>query len=150
MRRPWLKVLLAASLCLNAGFLSAFLISKVHHRREHGIPGLQLSPQVKSEFDANFAAFRERMASLHADLKTEKGKLLEIIASDNPSPEAIKAQEEKVLAANARISEAVTEHLLKQKRLLSPQEQRTFFDHISRVSQESDHRSTPPKEETHP
>ena len=48
-----------------------------------------------------------------------------------------------MIAVNARILEAFTDHLMNQKRLLTPEEQRLFFDHIRRRSQDSGRRPNP-------
>ena len=150
MRRTGWKVLLVASLCLNVGFVSSLVIHKVHHRRDRGPAALKLPPQVQAQVDANDASFRERLAALHAELHDERAKLVALVAAGDPSPEAIRAQQERVLAANDRIVTAFTEHLLNQKRLLTPQEQRLFFEHIQSHRPREERRGATPKEEKRP
>jgi hypothetical protein len=145
MRRLGWKILLVASLCLNAGFLSALVVHKFHHHRDHGMPDLKLSPAVQAQLDANYAAFRTRLATLHGDLHAERAKLVALLATQDPPPGAIEAQQGRILAANDRIVQAFTEHMLNQKRLLSPAEQRLFFDHIQRRDSETGHRAPSPK-----
>ncbi len=131
MRRIWRNALLLASLCLNLGFLSMFAIHFVrHHHQQRGLPDLQMSSQAKSQFDANFAVFRGRMDGLDKELHAERAKLMELLASENPAPEAIHAQQEKITAVNNRILLTLTEHLLNQKRLLQPSQQRKFFEFV--------------------
>lgn len=141
MRRLWLKILLAVSLCLNLGFLGAFGVKFVQHRRVHGMSELKLSPSTEAQMEANFRAFRERLGTLSRDLKTERLAMLDLLASDSPSPQAISAQQGKVLAATERMLQLTDDHLLVQKNILSPQQQRLFFDHIRRRIQDSDRRS---------
>jgi Spy/CpxP family protein refolding chaperone len=145
MRRLAWRILLVASLCLNAGFFSAFVVHKIHRHRDHGMPDMKLSPPVQAQMDANFAAFRARLAVLHGELHAERAKLVALLAAQDPPPEAIEAQQEKVLAANDRIVRTFTQHMLNQKRLLSPAEQRIFFDHIQHRNPESDRRAPSPK-----
>ncbi len=141
MRHLWLKILLAVSLCLNLGFLGASGFKALQHRRVHGMSELKLTPEVDAKMDANFKAFRERLGSLNKDLRTERLAMLDLLASENPSPQAISAQQAKVMAATERMLQLTDDHLLDQKKLLSPEQQRLFFDHIRRRVQDSDRRS---------
>ena len=150
MRRLGWKTLLVISLCLNAGFFSAFVMHTIHRHRDRGVPDLKLSPPVQAQIDANYAAFRARLATLNGELHAERAKLVALLAAQNPAPEAIKAQQERILAANDRIVQAFTEHMLNQKRLLSPGEQRLFFDHIQNRKPHEGRSEEPSKEEKHP
>jgi Spy/CpxP family protein refolding chaperone len=141
MRRLWVKVLFVVSLCLNAGFLAAMGVHAVQHRRGHGMQDLQLTAQAKAQMETNFKAFRERAGAMDADLRAERLKMLDLLASDNPAPEAITAQEGRVAAATERMLKLTDEHLLDQKKLLNAQQQRLFFDHIRRRIQDPDKRS---------
>ncbi|MEW6363862.1 MAG: hypothetical protein AB1714_04400 [Acidobacteriota bacterium] len=140
MRRIWRNALLIASLCLNVGFLSAFIIHIVWRSHTHSRPDFDPPAQAKDQFDANFSTFRDSMASLNEELGTEKARLVDILASPNPSQEAVQAQQDKITAVNARITKAFAEHLLRQKRLLTPEEQRQFFDFIRSRTRGRDHR----------
>jgi hypothetical protein len=91
---------------------------------------LHLTPQAKAQVDANFKTFREKLGSLNADLRAERLKMLDLLASENPSPESVAAQQAKVVAATERVLQATDDHLMVQKRLLNAQQQRLFFDHI--------------------
>jgi Spy/CpxP family protein refolding chaperone len=141
MRHLWVKILIVVSLCLNAGFLSAMGVHWFQHRRGHGMQDLQLTAQAKSQMEANFKAFRERVGAMDTDLRAERLKMLDLLASDNPTPEAIAAQQAKVIAATERMLQVTDEHLLDQKKLLNAQQQRLFFDHIRRRIQDPDKRS---------
>ena len=141
MRRLWVKILLAASLCLNAGFLGALGVHVLQHRRSHDMSELKLSPQAKADMDANFKAFRERLSPLSSDLRAERLRMLDVLASESPSPDAVAAQQAKILAATERMLQATDDHLLVQKKLLTPEQQRLFFDHIRSRIQDGDRRS---------
>jgi Spy/CpxP family protein refolding chaperone len=141
MRRLWLRILFAASLCLNAGFLAALGVQALQHRRGHDMSELHLTPQAKAQVDANFKTFREKLGPLNADLRAERLKMLSVLASENPSPEAVAAQQAKVVAATERMLQLTDDHLLVQKKLLNLEQQRLFFDHIRRRIQDTDRRS---------
>ena len=133
MRRSWLAVALVVSLCLNAGFLGAWAIRSLRHHHRVDLPSeLGLSGPVRTQFEANFSDLKRRLSVLHNELGRERGKMLDILASENPSTETIQAQQSTVLSVQSRIQELVTADLLKQKALLTPQQQKRFFDHLRR------------------
>ena len=141
MRSLWLKILLAVSLCMNVGFLVPFGMKAIQHRHSHGMSELKLSTEAQAKLDANFKAFRERLGSMNTDLQLERLKMLDLLASDNPSPEAISAQQARVMAATERMLQVTDDHLLVQKKILTPEQQRLFFDHIRRRIQDPGKRS---------
>jgi hypothetical protein len=102
---------------------------------------LRLAPQVKAQVDANFRAFRDRLETLNADLRAERLKMLDLLASESPSPEALAAQQARVLGATERMLEVMHDHLLVQKKLLSAEQQSLFFDHIRKRIQDPGKRS---------
>jgi len=141
MSKIWRNGLLAASLCLNVGFLSALGVHVFQHRRPSGMPDLNLSPEAKDKLDSNFRAFKDRLGGLNAQVLTERVRMLDLLASQDPSPEAIRAQQERITGLTGQILQATSEHLLVQKSLLSPEQQRIFFDHIRHRIQDADRRS---------
>lgn len=141
MRHLWLRILLVVSLCLNAGVLVNMGVHWVQHRKGHGMQDLQLSEAARAQVEANFKAFRNRVATMNKDLRDERVKMLDLLASDSTSPDAVAAQEAKVLAATQAMLKVTDEHLLDQKKILTSQQQRLFFDHIRRRIQDSDKRS---------
>ena len=133
MRRSWIVAALVVSLCLNAGFLSAWAIRDMRHRHRVDLPSeLGLSGPVRTQFEANFSDLKRRLSGLHEELGRERGKMLDILSSENPSTEAIQTQQAAVLSVQSRIQALVTADLLKQKALLTPQQQKRFFDHLRR------------------
>jgi hypothetical protein len=141
MRHLWVKILLVVSLCLNAGFLAALGVHAIQHRRGHGMQDLQLSPQAKAQMESNFKTFREHVGAVDTELRVERLKMLDLLASDNPTPEAVAAQQAKIVSATERMLQVTDEHLLDQKKLLNAQQQHLFFDHIRRRIQDPDKRS---------
>ncbi len=138
MRRMWWKVLLAASLCLNVGFLAAYGSHYLPHGHRKGMSDLNLSPEVQAKMEANFKSFRERLGKLDDQLRAERAAMLDLLASDGPSSEAVKAQQGKILALTDQILQTTDDHLLDQKRILTPAQQKLFFDHIRRRVQDPD------------
>ena len=59
---------------------------------------------------------------------------------DGPTIQAA-AQQARVIAATERMLQVTDDHLLVQKKILTPEQQRLFFDHIRRRIQDTDKRS---------
>jgi len=147
MRRTWLRILLAASLCLNGGFIAAVVVHRTWHASGRSQPDLKLAPATKAKLDQSEAAFWGKMGSLHDELFKERSEMLDVLASPAPTPEAVTAQQAKVLDVNARILQTVTEHVLSVKSILTPEEQGRFFEFIRRRNTEATHRPRHPNEE---
>ncbi len=150
IRRHVWKLLLALSLCLNVGFVTAMLLPSIRHELHKPLPDqLGLKGAVKSRFEANFAAFKKEVGPLFEQLRTERLNMLDLLASPNPTPEAIRAQEAVIQSVNAKIQEATVRHFLNQKKLLTPAQQQQFFDHLSRWLGNGRHRKRNPFKEKH-
>lgn len=142
MRRTWWNALLVVSLCLNAGFLVHVGLRVAQNRPQHGMAAdLRLSPEAGAQMEARFKSFKDRLGPLETELRAERLTMLTLLASDNPSPEAILAQQKRMMSLIERIVLTTDNHFLDQKRNLTPEQQRIFFDHLGRRLQESDRRS---------
>lgn len=150
IRRHGWKLLLALSLCLNVGFVTAMLLPSIRHELHKPLPDqLGLKGEVKTRFEANFAAFRQEVGPLFDQLRAERLNMLDLLASTNPTPQAIQAQEAVIQSVNAKIQEATVRHFLNQKKLLTPAQQKQFFDHLSRWMGNDRHRRRNPFKEKH-
>jgi len=141
MRRMWWSALLVVSLCLNAGFLVHVGLRMAQHRHPHGMAGLHLNPEAEAQMEARFKSFRDHLGPIQTELRTERLAMLALLASGNPSPEVIRSQERRILSVIERMVVTTDSHFLDQKRGLTPEQQRIFFDHLTRRLQESDRRS---------
>ena len=148
--RSWKGILLAVSLCLNAGFLTAYGVHWYgHSHRPQPGRDMALPADVRARVEANYKAFRRELLPMESQLAAQRTKLLDLLASDQPSPQAIADQQARIVAVQGQIVQMLTRHLLEQKRLLTPEQQRQFFDHIRRRVQEHDHRPPLSNEEKH-
>jgi len=141
MRQRWWKALLVASLCLNVGFLAHVGMSMAQHHDRHGMSELKLNSEAQAQMEARFKSFRERLGPLQDELRTERLAMLGLLASDDPSAEAIRTQESRMMSVVERIMKTTDSHFLDQKRNLSPEQQRLFFEHLRHRIQEPDRRS---------
>jgi Spy/CpxP family protein refolding chaperone len=150
MKRNWWKVLLVLSLCLNMGFVLAMFLPSIRHELHKPLPEqLGLKEPVRSQFENNFSTFRQEVAPLFKQLRAERLKMLHLLASPDPSPEAVQAQERTIQTVSARIQDATVRHFLNQKRLLTPEQQKQFFDHLGRWLGKDKHARRNPFKEKH-
>ncbi len=150
IRRSWMGFLLAGSLCLNVGFLAAYGVQWYRHgHRSRSDWEASFPPEVRTRLDANYEHFRERLAPMQAQVAAERARLLDLLASENPSPAAIADQQARIVTMVDRVVRLVTQHLMDQKRLLTPDQQRLFFDHIRRRVRQHNRRLPEPNEESH-
>ena len=150
MRRRWLTLALLLSLAVNAGLVTALV---TRHRGGHDrkrIQDLGLPAATEAKLESNFKEFHGRMEDLKSQMRAEREKLLDLIASSAPTPEEIQAQQEKILAISAKMTQTTTEHFLKQKSLLTPQQQKQFFDALRRTVPSQGAPAPPKNEENHP
>lgn len=129
MKKKRLYVLLAASIALNAGFIAAGAVQYVsrHHARH---PDLGLAPQVRREFEANFREFRRELKPLRARLADDRESMLDLVESSDPSADALQRQEKAILQDQQALIRLFASHLIRQKKLLTPEQQKAFFDHL--------------------
>jgi Spy/CpxP family protein refolding chaperone len=150
IRRHVWKLLLVLSLCLNVGFVTAMLLPSIRHELHKPLPDqLGLKEPVKSQFENNFSAFKHKVGPLFEQLRTERMKLLDLLASPNPSPRSIQAQEKAIQTVTAQIQDATVRHFLNQKHLLTPEQQKQFFDHLGRWLGKDKHTRRNPFKEKH-
>lgn len=54
-------------------------------------------------------------------------QVIELIAAEEPDMEAIRARQDEILETKRRIQQLVVDHLLAEKEVLTPEQQRQFF-----------------------
>jgi Spy/CpxP family protein refolding chaperone len=146
MRRRWLVLALLLSLALNAGLVTAILMRHRGHREPMRVPDTGLPKETQAKLEENFKRFHGRMEQLKSQMRTEREKLLDLLASPAPSQEEIQAQQQTIQAISAAMTQTITEHFLEQKKLLTPEQQKKFFDALRRAVP-SQGASAPPKNE---
>ncbi len=138
----WLLIIV--SLAFNVGFGSTLAVQKVRQMcagrcggtgmgpalcQSHLFDSIDLSPEQKQQFTAAQEALMADMAVLRDELSAERAKLGELLTADTPDRDAIQAQLDRISALQRRVQERVVEHLLSQRKQLSPA-QRTQYDEL--------------------
>jgi len=86
------------------------------------------------EIEPRLAEFRKSAGAVCEEVNRARGEMIDLIAAPEPSPEAIRAKQEEILAGQRRMQELVIDHLLSQKKALTPDQQRQLFDMLRRRS----------------
>jgi len=91
---------------------------------------LGASPSQWQQLEPHLTAFCRAAQGLCRQINRQQRELIDLLAADPPDRAAIRGKQEEILAGQRQMQELVVEHLLAQKALLTPQQQRTFFDLI--------------------
>jgi Spy/CpxP family protein refolding chaperone len=80
------------------------------------------------------AEFRKASQAVCADVMRKRGEMIDLLASPQPDREDIAAKQEEILAGQRKMQQLVIEHLLAEKEVLTPEQQRELFDLLRRRS----------------
>jgi Spy/CpxP family protein refolding chaperone len=129
-------LILALSLSLNLAFIGVWLF--------HAVPGwkmplvgrdylrsqkiasrtlhqeLGVTPEQWQQIEPLILQFRQAMESQHLEIITLRQQLLELLAATPADENAIRAKQEEILAGQRQMQNLAMEHLLKEKKILSP------------------------------
>ncbi len=144
----WKKVvplLIVLSVALNMAFVGIWAVHAVRahyadnslchgnvwsplHRR------LNVTDEQWREIEPHLADFQKAARDVREDVNRCRTEFLDLIAADEPDREALRAKQEEILAGQRRMQELVIEHLISQKDVLTPTQQRELFDMMRRRS----------------
>lgn len=88
---------------------------------------LEVTPQQWTEIEPRLRRFQATVGELCSRTDAIRSEVIDAIAADEPDLDAIRAKQEEVLATKRQIQQLVVEHLLAEKELLTPQQQRQLF-----------------------
>jgi Spy/CpxP family protein refolding chaperone len=92
------------------------------HRR------LGTSPEQWKRIEPRLAEFRRASQEVCADVMRRRAEMIDLVAAPKPDREAIKAKQEEILAGQHKMQQLVIDHLLAEKDVLTPEQQRELFD----------------------
>ncbi len=144
----WKKVaplLIVLSIALNIAFVGMWT---VHAVRAHGAGSrlrhdkvwsplhrqLNVTDEQWREIEPRLADFQKATGDIREDVNRLRLAFLDLIAEAEPDREALRAKQDDILAGQRRMQELVIEHLLSQKDVLTPAQQRELFDMMRRRS----------------
>jgi Spy/CpxP family protein refolding chaperone len=73
-------------------------------------------------------AFRKESQAVCQEVTRARLELLNLLAAPQPDRQAIAAKQEEILAGQRRMQQLVIEHLLAEKEVLTPGQQKDLFD----------------------
>ena len=134
--RNWLWTLFIASLAFNVGFGATFGVRTYRHAcggATGGCPGgaaLLARLNLTEEQQRNFVGARERLVEqiegLRQRLTAERERLVDLLTAPGPDRAVIAAQLDTIANLQRGIQQRVAEHVLEERSLLSPEQERDF------------------------
>ena len=140
--RQGLGSLLIVSLAFNVGFVAMFAVRAYHRSGDHSpqqsaaaLPvlydALNLTEAQESRMGESKENLRSRIDNLQRAMIAESETLGRLLADPEPDRGAITSQLQRIAAIQLQIQEQAVEHLLKDRDLLTADQQRTYKEIIS-------------------
>jgi len=140
-----LKLLLVIlSVALNVAFIGVWAAQAVSARStvksDHGTGGARgpvwcpllrevgVSPEQWRRIEPHLSEFQKARQGVCRKIRQARSDIIDLIASPAPDRNAIQAKQELVWTGQREVQNLLIEHLLRQKELLSPSQQKAFFD----------------------
>jgi len=121
----------------------AFIGSRVYHASglfhaanraaRHDRPlyeGLGLDRDQLDKFTPLRDRFHAFVTEQGRTIKTKQLEFVDLLAGENPDRRAIDAKQEEIQVLQRRMQTKVTDHLLDESKILTPEQRRKFFDLI--------------------
>jgi Spy/CpxP family protein refolding chaperone len=137
--RPYLIV---ASVTLNMAFVAMWIAHAAPAQvrsEETGRDGagqpvwcplhreLKVTEEQWNEIEPRLREFQASVGDLCRQANAMRSKVIDLIASEEPDVEKIRARQDEILATKRRIQRRVVDHLLAEKEVLTPEQQRQLF-----------------------
>jgi Spy/CpxP family protein refolding chaperone len=142
------KPLLAFSVGLNIAFIAIWLVSTVPNLVTEQEPQediaesaaassslyreLGLTPDQRELIEPQIQRFREQAEDQCETIRTLRAQLMELLAAATVDETAMSAKQEEILAGQRQMQDLVIELLLKEKEILSPEQQGMLLKAIHR------------------
>ncbi len=138
-----LGLLLVVSLAFNLGFSATYGVRAYQGHclckkragktcLKHVHQELKLSDEQVLQMEADMGSLFRRVGELKHELRTETEVLADLMMDLEPDRSAIALQLDKIAELQRRVQQAVVDHLLEGKAILSPEQQELFGRHIRR------------------
>jgi Spy/CpxP family protein refolding chaperone len=94
------------------------------------------------EIEPRVAKFQESARAVCEEANRARGEMIDLIAMAEPDREAIRTKQEEVLTCQRRMQEAVVNHLLNEKEVLTREQQEQLFRLVRQQAGCAGHGST--------
>lgn len=88
---------------------------------------LQVSPRQWAEIEPRLREFQAAVGELCSQTDVLRSEVIDLIAAEVPDLDAIQAKQEEILTTKRQIQRLVVEHLLAEREVLTPEQQRQLF-----------------------
>jgi Spy/CpxP family protein refolding chaperone len=95
---------------------------------------LELTPEQRRELEPRLEEFRKETAATFARIDRNREEMLELLAASQPDPERIRAKQQEIQTGQRQCQERLVAHILAEKEILSPEQQRKYFDLLRQQS----------------
>ena len=146
MWNNWQKPLLALSIGLNAAFIALWLAHAVPEliadqkklksgSDDAAVPSIihrqiGVKPEQWEQIGPHVRDFQRKAKDQRRMIRALRGQLMELLASPTVDERAIKAKQEEILSGQRQMQNFVIELLLKEKEILTPEQQRALLEVI--------------------
>lgn len=89
---------------------------------------LGTSPEQWKQIEPRLAAFQKDTRNACLEIGRKRTELIDLLAAPQIDRQAITAKQEEILAGQRKVQQLVIDHLLAEKDLLTPQQQKQLFD----------------------
>lgn len=144
----WKKIaplLIVLSVALNAAFISVWAVHAARAYWPEQTAGgskiwcplhrqLNVTDEQWKRIEPRILEFRARAQTIRDQMISLRAELIDLIASDNPSPQAIAAKQEQMRTGREQMQKLVVDRLLAEKEVLTKEQQKQLFDMIRKRS----------------
>jgi len=145
----WKKIaplIIVLSVALNIAFIGVWAAHAigsyrpVEHADDHGKVWcplhrrLNVTDEQWRKIEPRMVEFRRASEALRREINRNRGEMIDLVASARPDQQAIAAKQEEIRAGQRRMQQLVINHLLAEKEVLTPEQQKVFFDMLRRRS----------------
>jgi Spy/CpxP family protein refolding chaperone len=88
---------------------------------------LGVTQEQWSEIEPRLRAFQADAGEIRQQIDAIRMEVIDLIAAEEPDLDAIFAKQDEILATKRQMQRLVVEHLLAEKRVLTPEQQRQLF-----------------------
>ncbi len=113
--------------CADGGFRHGEVWCPLHRR-------LNVTDEQWRQIEPRLTDFQKAARDVREDVNRCRAELLDLIVAVESDREALRAKQDEILAGQRRMQELVIEHLLSQKNVLTPVQQRELFEMMRRRS----------------
>ena len=139
-------LLIVLSVGLNVAFVGVWAVHAIgsHWPAEHGDDHgkvwcplhrrLNVTDEQWRKIEPRMVEFRRKAQAICQEVNRRRGEMIDLVASLQPDRQAIAAKQEEIRAGQRRMQQLVIDHLLAEKEVLTPEQQKVFFDMLRRRS----------------